>query len=178
MDEPMRGRVLTCLHIEIERTPGYGHCIVRCASCHKPGIRTWNRHREPVVTWSERVASCFVCGDEHTDERHRLLILNGVEAWRAGRGLSFPCGCSYTPGIDLPTTECATHAADSTLAHREVAGRSASRSTGGGDVSGSRQGGYPAGSKRPGEMSPLPPSVGGAGTDNINYRRRSRSRHE
>lgn len=29
-----------------------------------------------------------------------------------------PCSCEWTPGIDLPTTECAQHRDDPTLAHR------------------------------------------------------------
>jgi hypothetical protein len=27
------------------------------------------------------------------------------------------CGCRWTPGIDLPTTECEPHSADPMLAH-------------------------------------------------------------
>lgn len=32
-------------------------------------------------------------------------------------GLAALCGCRWTPGIDLPTTECDNHANDDSLAH-------------------------------------------------------------
>jgi hypothetical protein len=53
---PRRGHV--CFRDRVEQTPGYGHCIVRCIECHRPGIRTWSptaTRRVPVVTWEDEI---------------------------------------------------------------------------------------------------------------------------
>lgn len=37
-------------------------------------------------------------------------------------GLKIPCGCEWTPGIDLPTSECDKHALDETVVHQSPRG--------------------------------------------------------
>ena len=98
-----QGRTLLCPYTEITHEP-HGDCPGFAGRTPSPG------DGHIYIARRGGDGSCLSCGEQPHDALR-------------GRGLSLPCGCSYTPGIDLPTTECATHAADNTLAHREVAER-------------------------------------------------------
>lgn len=47
---------------QAEQNPGWGHCIVRCDTCQRDGIRTWSpTTREPRVRWSAPDCAAFGC---------------------------------------------------------------------------------------------------------------------
>lgn len=122
--------LVTCAHrplgaaFSVIRTAGPLDVSVTCPCCHLPGYRECG-DLEPMF--------CPYCGvpSIDTDEDSPMTCAcprccqvppgkcqesDGMQAFTADAPIR--CDCRWTPGIDLPTSECATHRDDPTLAHR------------------------------------------------------------